>query len=33
MMVLAHITFTGGRVALMLFAIELGATPLRVGIL
>jgi predicted MFS family arabinose efflux permease len=33
MMVLAHITFTGGRVALMLFAIELEATPLRVGIL
>lgn len=32
MMVLAHITFTGSRVALTLFAIELGATPLRVGL-
>jgi predicted MFS family arabinose efflux permease len=32
MMVLAHITFTGARVALTLFAIELGATPLRVGV-
>jgi predicted MFS family arabinose efflux permease len=33
MMVLAHITFTGSRVALMLFAINLGATPVRVGLL
>ncbi|OGB21861.1 MAG: hypothetical protein A3I66_10210 [Burkholderiales bacterium RIFCSPLOWO2_02_FULL_57_36] len=33
MMVLAHITFTGSRVALTLFAIDLGASPLKVGIL
>lgn len=33
MMVLAHITFTGCRVALTLFAIDLGATPLTVGFL
>jgi predicted MFS family arabinose efflux permease len=32
MMVLAHITFTGSRVALTLFAIELGATPFKVGL-
>lgn len=33
MMVLAHITFTGSRVALTLFAIDLGATPFKVGLL
>lgn len=33
MMVLTHITFTGSRVALTLFAIDLGATPFRVGLL
>jgi predicted MFS family arabinose efflux permease len=32
MMVLAHITFTGSRVALALFAIDLGATPFTVGL-
>jgi predicted MFS family arabinose efflux permease len=32
MMVLAHITFTGSRVALTLFAIDLGATPFTVGL-
>lgn len=32
-MVLSHITFTGSRVALTLFAIHLGATPLKVGLL
>lgn len=32
MMVLAHIAFTGARVALTLFAIDLGATPLKVGL-
>ena len=32
MMVLAHITFTGSRVALTLFAIDLGATPFKVGL-
>jgi predicted MFS family arabinose efflux permease len=32
-MVLAHMTFTGCRVALTLFAIELGATPFKVGFL
>lgn len=32
MMVLAHITFTGSRVALTLFAIDLGATPFAVGL-
>lgn len=31
-MVLAHITFTGSRVALTLFAIHLGATPFLVGL-
>ncbi|MFC7516719.1 MFS transporter [Herbaspirillum sp. GCM10030257] len=31
MMVLAHTAFTGGRVALTLFAIELGGTPFEVG--
>ena len=31
MMVMAHTTFTGGRVALTLFAIELGDTPSEVG--
>jgi predicted MFS family arabinose efflux permease len=33
MMVLAHLTFTGARVALTLFAIDLGATPFKVGLL
>ena len=33
MMVLAHISFTGGRVALSLYAIRLGATTLMVGML
>jgi predicted MFS family arabinose efflux permease len=32
MMVLSHITFTGNRVALTLFAIKLGATPVQVGL-
>jgi predicted MFS family arabinose efflux permease len=32
MMVLAHVTFTGCRVALTLFAIDLGATPFKVGL-
>jgi predicted MFS family arabinose efflux permease len=32
MMVLAHVTFTGSRVALTLFAIDLGATPFKVGL-
>lgn len=32
-MVLAHIAFTGSRVALMLFAIDLGASPFKVGFL
>ena len=33
MMVLAHISFTGGRVALSLYAIRLGASTLMVGML
>ncbi len=33
MMVLTHITFTGSRVALTLFAIDLGAPPVQVGFL
>ena len=33
MMVLAHIAFTGSRVALALFAIDLGASPFKVGFL
>lgn len=32
MLMLAHVTFTGGRVALMLHAIALGATPFGVGV-
>jgi predicted MFS family arabinose efflux permease len=33
MMVLAHVTFVGSRVALTLLAIDLGATPFKVGFL